>query len=85
MTHYQLTLANHTFSFRPQVLLLWAAACIGGMLLMFAYVGALKEAVQRGEALRQTQRAGYGLAAAAEGGSTQRSNSGVRKLVALDR
>ena len=84
MTHYQLTLANHTFSFRPQVLLLWAAACIGGMLLMFAYVGALKEAVQRGEVLRQAQRAGDGLSAAAEGVSMPR-NSGVRKLVALDR
>jgi len=84
MTHYQLTLANHTFSFRPRVLLLWAAACVGGMLLMFAYVGALKEAVQRGEMLRQAQRAGYGLSAAAEGVSMPR-NSGTRKLVALDR
>jgi len=84
MTHYQLTFANHTFSFRPQVLLLWAAACIGGMLLMFAYVGALKEAVQRGETLRQVQRAGDGLSAAAEAVSAQR-NTGARKLVALDR
>ena len=84
MTHYQLTISNHTFSFRPQVLLLWAAACIGGMLLMFAYVGALKEAVQRGETLRQSQRAGYGGSAAVDGASTQRI-SGARKLVALDR
>ena len=84
MTHYQLTISKHTFSFRPQVLLLWAAACIGGLLLMFAYVGTLKEAVQRGETLRQSQRAGYGGSAAAEEVPTQRI-SGATKLVALDR
>jgi len=84
MTHYQLTLAKHTFSFRPRVLLLWIAAFIGGTLLMFAYVGALKEAVQRGEMLRQAQRAGDGWSAATHEVSTLRS-TGARKLAALDR
>jgi hypothetical protein len=40
--------------------------------------------VQRGETLRQAQRAGDGLSAVAEAVSAQR-NAGARKLVALDR
>ena len=82
MTHFQLTLSNVTFSFRPQVVLLVGAASIGGLLLMTAFVGTLHDSVQRGEALRELQRAGPVLAA--NGDSTRRASAG-RKLVALVR
>jgi hypothetical protein len=56
MTHFQLTLANITFNFRPQAVLLAGAAAIGGIVLMSAFVGTLRESVQRGETLRQAQQ-----------------------------
>ena len=82
MTHFQLTLSHVTFSFRPQVVLLVGAASIGGLLLMTAFVGTLRDSVQRGEALRELQRTGPVLAA--NGESARRASAG-RKLVALAR
>jgi len=45
---------------------------------------ALQESMLRGEALRQSQRDGSALSAAAETGSAQRTPA-TRKLVALNR
>lgn len=57
MTHLQLTLANRMFSFRPAVALFWAVAVITMLVIMSAYISALHVAVERGEALREMQRA----------------------------
>ena len=58
MTHYQLTLSNVTFSFRPAVVLLSGAALVTAVVILFAYVSALHTAVERGQALREIQRTG---------------------------
>ncbi len=84
MTHFQLTLWTVTFSFRAQTVLLAGAAGIGGLLIMSAYVDTLQESVQRGEALRQLQRAGPTPAAAARGESARRKSL-TPGLVALSR
>jgi len=60
MTRFQLTIANRTFEFRPEVALLWAAAGVVALLMMVAYVAALHDAVQRGELLREARRASAG-------------------------
>lgn len=85
MTHFQLTLSNVTFSFRPQIVLLAGAASIGGVLLMSVYVGTLQESVQRGETLRKLQREGAALTAAAQGESGRRAPAASPKLVTLIR
>lgn len=61
MTTLQLTLSNHSFSFRPLAVLLWAGSAIALLVIMSAYVSALHVAVERGEALRESQRADNAL------------------------
>ena len=58
MTHYQLTLSNVTFSFRPAVVLAAGAAFVTAVVILFAYVSALQTSVERGQALREMQRTG---------------------------
>jgi len=74
MTHYQLTLSNVTFSFRPAVVLLSGAALVTAVVILFAYVSALHTAVERGHALRELQRTGT---------VADRQASPPRKLAAL--
>jgi hypothetical protein len=58
MTHYQLTLFDVTFSFRPVEVMLAAAAFVTGVVILFAYVSALQTSIERGQALREIQRTG---------------------------
>jgi hypothetical protein len=63
MTHFHLRLWDHTLSFRPALVLSYAAAAICALLMMSAYVDALRHSVSRGEALREVQRQGAGTSA----------------------
>jgi len=64
MTQFRLRLWDHTLSFRPVLVLSYGAAAICALLIMSAYVDALRHSVSRGEALREVQRQGPGSAAA---------------------
>jgi len=58
MTQFHLRLLDHTLSFRPVLVLSYGAAAICALLMMSAYVDALRQSVSRGEALREVQRQG---------------------------
>jgi hypothetical protein len=58
MTHFQLTLSNVTFSFRPAVVLAAGAAFVGACVILFAFVSAVQTSIERGQALRELQRTG---------------------------
>jgi hypothetical protein len=60
MIRLHFTLAGHRFSFGSGALL-GLAALIGVAVLFTAYVEALHHSVQRGELLRQAQRADVGV------------------------
>jgi hypothetical protein len=60
MIRLHLTLAGHRFNFGSGALLALAAA-IGVVVLFSAYVDALHHSVERGEILRQAQRADAGV------------------------
>ena len=60
MIRLHLTLAGHRFSFGSGALV-GLAALIGVFVLFTAYVDALHHSVQRGELLRQSQRADIGV------------------------
>lgn len=59
MTRLQVTVSGFTFAFRPSIVLWSSAAAIAALAMLFAYVGALHDAVQQGEVLRAFQRAGH--------------------------
>jgi len=63
MTQFHLRLLDRTLSFRPVVVLSYGAAAICALLMMSAYVDALRHSISRGEALREVQRQGPGSAA----------------------
>ena len=58
MTQFHLRLWDRTLSFRPVLVLSYGAAAICALLMMSAYVDALRQSVSRGEALREVQRQG---------------------------
>ncbi|MEP7297490.1 MAG: hypothetical protein ABI702_14990 [Burkholderiales bacterium] len=58
MTQFQLRIWDHTLSFRPVLVCLYCAAAVCALLMMSAYVDALRHSVSRGEALREVQRQG---------------------------
>lgn len=60
MIRLNLTVAGHRFTFGSAALLVLAAA-VGVVVLFSAYVDALHHSVERGEILRQAQRADLGV------------------------
>ena len=63
MTQIHLRLWDHTLSFRPVLVVSYGAAAICALLMMSAYVDALRHSVSRGEVLREVQRQGPGSGA----------------------
>ena len=74
MTHFQLTLSNVTFSFRPAVVLAAGAAFVSACVILFAFVSAVQTSIERGQALRELQRTGS---------AADRRTSPAPKLVVL--
>ena len=61
MIRFNLSIAGHRFNFGGGALLMALAAAVGLVMLFSAYLDALHHSVQRGELLRQTQRADAGV------------------------
>lgn len=61
MIRFNLSVAGHRFNFGGSALLMALVAAVGMVMLFSAYVDALHHSVQRGETLRQLQRADAGV------------------------
>jgi len=82
MTHFQLTLSNVTFSFRPAVVLAAGAAFVSACVILFAFVSALQTSIERGHALRELQRGGTPMSARTDAPGELRATA-PRKLATL--
>jgi hypothetical protein len=82
MTHFQLTLSNVTYSFRPAVVLAAGAAFVSACVILFAFVSALQTSIERGQALRELQRSGASMSVRTSASADQRANP-ARKLASL--
>ncbi len=85
MIRLNLTVAGHRFSFGSSALLLTLAASIGVVVLFSAYVDALHHSVQRGEVLRQAQRADAGVRSTQVSYDPDVSLRSVRRVATLSR
>jgi len=84
MIRLHLTLAGHRFTFDSGALL-GLAALIGVIVLFTAYVDALHHSVERGELLRQAQRADAGVRREAIRFDPDLSPRTVRRVATLAR
>lgn len=84
MIRLNLTVAGHRFNFGSAALLALAAA-IAAVLVFSAYVDALHHSVQRGETLRQTQRADTGARLTRVNFDPDVSRRSVRRVATLSR
>jgi hypothetical protein len=82
MTYFHLTLANTTFSVRPLMLLLGGVAGLIACALLFAYVAALQNSIERGQALHERQRSADAGSARTMGASAKRGTPSPKLIAA---